>query len=133
MNRWFLPILVIAIPVAVLVASRVQASASPAAAISPPLDTVVLTGSYSCVITEYSQPQPVPRSTDPAPDPIIVHDFSHAISINGTGGVTADNPPGPRSFNGPGSGPGFGGRFGALPAPPLNLGSGIGASFANST
>ena len=129
MKRWFLPILAIAVPVAVLVAGRVQAAASPAAAISPPLDTVVLTGSYSCLITEYSQPQPVPRTTDPAPDPIIVHDFSHAISVNGTGGVTAANPPGPR----PGSGPGFGGRFGALPAAPLNLGSGIGASFDEGT
>ena len=32
MKRWFLPILAIAVPVAVLVAGRVQAAASPAAA-----------------------------------------------------------------------------------------------------
>src|SRR6267378_4467396 len=84
----------------------------------PAAPQVVLTASYNCVVTRYV----VYGSED------FTTSLTSAISISGTGIVTAPGPTG-RSFPGAGIGPGFGGRPGPyVPPPGFQGGLGLGAS-----
>lgn len=148
-RRWTLGLLMAGVLAATVLAGRDQASGAPGASTTPPTDTVVLTGSYSCSVYSYhvlSPPPPVPRPTPepgsaPAPEPeadepVPVRELTHYVSITGTGALTpppagSSLPPagGPGTL--PGIGPGFGGRgsfVGQAPTP-INLGSGVSAGF----
>lgn len=81
-----------------------QASGAPGGSAPSPLDTVVLTGSYSCSVYAYSLvPLPPPPPPFPAPtpdpgaappvepgldDPVLERELTHYVSILGTGAVT---------------------------------------------
>lgn len=148
-RRWILGTLMAGVIAAAIFTGRDQASGAPGAAAIAPLDTVVLTGSYSCSVYSYNivppYPEPVPRPTpDPtsAPlaepesdDPVPVRELSHYVSISGTGASTPAPAFSGGPAAGPGVGPGFGGRpvVGALLPAPINLGSGVSAGFDGGT
>lgn len=154
-SPWILGFLMAgALSSATVFAGRDPAPRAPEQSAATPVDTVVLTGSYSCSVYSYyvlpPPPPPVPRPTPdpgsaPAPepeadDPVAVRELVHYVSITGTGALTpatvGSAPPpavGPGTL--PGIGPGFGGRTAFVrPAPtPINLGSGVSAGFDGGT
>lgn len=127
-GRWILGLLMAGVVAAAVFAGRDQVSGAPGPSSATPLDTVVLTGSYVCNVYSYSIGPPLP-APEPTPDPVVVREMSHYISISGTGAQ-------PQMFAAPPAfGPGYGGRgvLGAGGSLPVSLGSGVGASFDDGT
>jgi hypothetical protein len=132
-NRLFWGGALVALAAAAALAGRTPAlgGTAPAAAEQSP---VVLTGGYTCAITDYvitGPPVPYPPP-DPPAEVETFRDLFHYISLTATGGVVTPNT---YAGIGPGSGPGYGGVRGGrfVTTAPVNLGSGISGSFDGGT